>query len=104
RPVSIVEGLVEEGGTAKASTDVVNGMEALGLPATVNWQVAGADAERRRTTEELGLVGVLAVLLVFLVLAGEFSSFTIPVIVILTVPLAAAGGVVFLWLTGQSIN
>jgi hydrophobic/amphiphilic exporter-1 (mainly G- bacteria), HAE1 family len=47
---------------------------------------------------------VLAVLLVFLVLAGEFSSFTIPVIVITTVPLAAAGGVLFLWLTGQSIN
>lgn len=104
RPVSIVEGLVEEGGTAKAASDVVTAMEALGLPATVNWQVAGADAERRRTSDELGLVGVLAVLLVFLVLAGEFSSFTIPVIVILTVPLASAGSVVFLWLTGQSIN
>lgn len=104
RPVSIVEGLVEQGGTAKAASDVSLAMEEMGLPATVNWQVAGADAERQRTSDELALVGVLAVLLVFLVLAGEFSSFTIPVIVITTVPLAAAGGIVFLWLTGQSLN
>jgi HAE1 family hydrophobic/amphiphilic exporter-1 len=104
RPVSIVEGLVEEGGTAKAASDVARNMEALGLPATVSWQVAGADSERKRTSDELALVGVLAVLLVFLVLAGEFSSFTIPLVVITTVPLAAAGGVIFLWATGQSIN
>ncbi len=104
RPVSIVEGLVESGGTAKAATDVASSIEALALPATVSWQVAGADAERKRTSDELALVGVLAVLLVFLVLAGEFSSFTIPLVVITTVPLAAAGGIIFLWMTGQSIN
>jgi len=40
----------------------------------------------------------------FLVLAGEFASFTIPLVVMLTVPLAACGGILFLWATGQSIN
>jgi HAE1 family hydrophobic/amphiphilic exporter-1 len=104
RPVAIVEGLVEDGGTARASSAVYAGMERLGLPATVNWQVSGADTERRRTSDQLALVGVLAVLLVFLVLAGEFSSFTIPLVVMCTVPLAAAGGVIFLWLSGQSLN
>ena len=34
-------------------------------------------AEQKRTTQELMLVGVLAVALVYLVLAGEFASFTI---------------------------
>ncbi|HWP03288.1 MAG TPA: efflux RND transporter permease subunit, partial [Gemmatimonadaceae bacterium] len=33
-----------------------------------------------------------------------FASFTVPLVVMLTVPLAAAGGLVFLYLTGQSIN
>ena len=50
------------------------------------------------------MVAILSVVLVFLVLAGEFASFTLPVVVMLTVPLAAAGGLVFLWLTGQSLN
>ena len=66
--------------------------------------MTGADAEQQRTTNELVLVAVLSVVLVFLVLAGEFASFTVPLVVMLTVPLAAAGGIVFLWLTGQSIN
>jgi HAE1 family hydrophobic/amphiphilic exporter-1 len=70
----------------------------------VQWEVTGADAEQRRTSEQLTLVGVLAIALVFLVLAGEFASFTTPLLVMTTVPLAAAGGIVALWLTGQSLN
>lgn len=104
RPVSIVEGLVEEGGTAKASADVQRVMAALTLPPSVTWQVGGADAERQRTSNELTLVLGLAAALMFLVLAGEFASFTIPLVVMLTVPLAGAGAIVFLWITGQSLN
>lgn len=104
RPVSIVEGLVEEGGTAKASADVQRVMATLTLPPSVTWQVGGADAERQRTSNELTLVVVLAAALMFLVLAGEFASFTIPLVVMLTVPLAGAGAIVFLWITGQSLN
>ena len=104
RPVTIIEGLVESGGTAKATTDVQSRMAALTLPAGVSWQVGGADAERARTSNELTLVAVLAALLMFLGLAGEFASFTIPLVVMLTVPLAGAGAVIFLWLTGQSLN
>lgn len=104
RPVTIVEGLVEEGGTAKATTEVTARMNALTLPSGVTWQVGGADAERQRTSDELTLVAVLAALLMFLVLAGEFASFTIPLVVMLTVPLAGAGAIIFLWMTGQSLN
>lgn len=104
RPVSMVEGLVESGGTAKATDDVVARMQTLDLPGSVQWQVAGADAERERTSDELTLVAILAAALMFLVLAGEFASFTIPFVVMLTVPLAGAGAIIFLWLTGQSIN
>lgn len=104
RPVVAVEGLIQSGGTARASRDVTAAMSQVRLPAGVSWAVTGADAEQERTTNELLLVAVLAACLVFLVLAGEFASFTVPLVVMLTVPLAAAGGLVFLWLTGQSIN
>jgi HAE1 family hydrophobic/amphiphilic exporter-1 len=104
RPVVAVEGLIQSGGTARASADVIATMSAVQLPAGVSWAVTGADAEQQRTTKELVLVAVLATALVFLVLAGEFASFTVPLVVMLTVPLAAAGGLVFLYLAGQSIN
>jgi HAE1 family hydrophobic/amphiphilic exporter-1 len=104
RPVSIVEGLIEKGGTARAARDVERALAGLQPPAGVTWRITGADIEQRRTTQQLQLVGILAAALMFLVLAGEFASFTIPLVVILTVPLAAAGGVIFLWMTGQSVN
>ncbi len=104
RPVVQVEGLIQEGGTTRASKRVVEQLGATSFPAGVSWSVSGADAEARRTSNELLLVAVLAAALVFLVIAGEFASFTVPLVVMLTVPLAAAGGLIFLWLTGQSIN
>jgi HAE1 family hydrophobic/amphiphilic exporter-1 len=104
RPVVAVEGLIQSGGTSRANDDVTTAMQNTNLPAGVSWTVTGADAEQRRTTNELLLVAALAACLVFLVLAGEFASFTVPLTVMLTVPLAAAGGLVFLYITGQSIN
>ncbi|HEV8363489.1 MAG TPA: efflux RND transporter permease subunit, partial [Gemmatimonadaceae bacterium] len=104
RPVVQVEGLIREGGTSRASARVFDMLTATSFPAGVSWSVSGADAEARRTANELLLVAILAAALVFLVLAGEFASFTVPLVVMLTVPLAAAGGLLFLWMTGQSIN
>jgi HAE1 family hydrophobic/amphiphilic exporter-1 len=104
RPVSVIEALVEEGGTARATEDVSRILNSIASPAGLSWTLSGADEEQRRTTRELGLVAVLSVVLVFLVLAGEFASFTTPILVMLTVPLAAAGGIILLWMTGQSLN
>jgi HAE1 family hydrophobic/amphiphilic exporter-1 len=104
RPVSIIEALIEQGGTARATRDVQDVLATLDNPPGVTWTLSGADLEQQRTTRELGLVALLSVALVFLVLAGEFASFTMPFVVILTVPLAAAGGIFLLWVTGQSLN
>lgn len=104
RPVSIVEGVVERGGTSRAMDDVREALAGVPEPPGLTWALTGADVEQRRTTSELGVVAILSVALVFLVLAGEFASFTTPLVVMLTVPLASAGGILLLWITGQSIN
>ncbi len=104
RPVSVVEAGVEKGGTSRATTDVQNAVSKLTLPGGALWEVTGADTEQQRTSRELGLVLVLSVVLMFLVLAGEFSSFTTPLLILLTVPLAAAGGILACWIMGFSLN
>lgn len=104
RPVQVLEAAVERGGTAKAVERVQSTLAGLAAPAGLTWQIGGADTEQRRTLSEMGVVAVLSVALMFLVLAGEFASFTIPLLVMLTVPLAGVGGIVVLWLTGQSLN
>jgi len=46
----------------------------------------------------------LALLLVYLILAAQFESFLDPFIIILTVPMAVAGAMLSLWITGQTWN
>lgn len=46
----------------------------------------------------------LGILVMFLVLAAQFESYISPFIITLTVPLAIAGGLLGLWLTGNSLN
>jgi hydrophobic/amphiphilic exporter-1 (mainly G- bacteria), HAE1 family len=53
RPVAIVEALIAEGGTSRATTDVERVMAELSPPAGVSWEITGADIEQRRTSEEL---------------------------------------------------
>jgi len=104
RPVTTVEAAVREGGTERATRVVHAALAAIPVPPGVSWRVAGGEEERRRTVAELTLAALLGTALIYLVLAGEFASFTTPLLVMMTVPLASAGGLVFLWLTGQSLN
>jgi HAE1 family hydrophobic/amphiphilic exporter-1 len=104
RPVTAIEGTVASGGTAAANEAVLRALDGLVPPPDVTWRVAGADAEQRRTSAELAVAAGLSIVLVYLVLAAEFASFTVPLLVMLTVPLAGVGGIVVLWLTGQSLN
>jgi multidrug efflux pump len=47
---------------------------------------------------------MLALVIVFLVLAAQFESFIHPLVIMMTVPLAVTGALLGLWMFGQSIN
>ena len=47
---------------------------------------------------------ILALALIFLVLAAQFESFIDPLVIMLTVPLAIAGAILSLWIFGQTLN
>ena len=46
----------------------------------------------------------VALALLYLILAAQFESLILPVVVLLAVPLGAAGSVAALWVSGQSLN
>ena len=58
----------------------------------------------RNTIRELTAVFAVALALLYLILAAQFESLILPVVVLLAVPLGAAGSVAALWVSGQSLN
>jgi len=74
------------------------------LDETFKTDLAGEARDFRDAAESLGFAFLLALVLVYLVLAAQFESFRDPVIILLTVPLAFLGALGLLWLTGQTLN
>ena len=61
------------------------------LPGGVQVKIRGEEVERARTFGELQLAGILAIALVFMVLAGTFESILQPITVLAAIPLAIIG-------------
>jgi multidrug efflux pump len=74
------------------------------LPSSVRLNYDGQSREFKQSGGQLYLMFLLAMLVVFLVLAALFESFLHPFVIITTVPLAVIGALVGLWIYGMSIN
>ena len=68
----------------------------------ITWK--GKSEELKETTNEIYLIFALALLTAYLVMAATFNSFVHPFIIILTVPLAVFGGLVFILFLNSSVN
>ena len=64
----------------------------------------GKSEELKETSNELYIIFALALLTAYLVMAATFNSFIHPFIIVLTVPLAVFGGLVFILFFNSSIN
>ncbi len=64
----------------------------------------GSARDYLESSSSLGWVFVLALALIYLVLAAQFESFLDPLVILLTVPLAVAGALLALWYFGQTLN
>ena len=68
----------------------------------ITWK--GKSEEIKETSNELFMIFALALLTAYLVMAATFNSFIHPFIIILTVPLAIFGGLVFILFLNSSVN
>lgn len=74
------------------------------LPESFSHSLAGTSKEFAQSGNSLIFAFLLALVLVYLVLAAQFESFRDPLIIMFTVPLALAGALLSLWLTDQTLN
>lgn len=74
------------------------------LPPTARIDYKGESLEYKESAGATYFTFGIALLVVFLVLAAQFESFVHPLIIMVTVPLALAGGLLGLGLTGKTLN
>jgi multidrug efflux pump len=99
-----IQGSLTPGVSIGQGLDKLEEIAQAELPPEVRIGYQGQSKEFKDASSAIYITFGLALIVVFLVLAGQFESWINPLIVMLTVPLAVTGGLLALWLTGQSLN
>ncbi len=102
RAVTISANISENYTLSEAIKYLENTMAEVAPDKQITWK--GKSEELKETSNELYIIFALALLTAYLVMSATFNSFIHPFIIILTVPLAVFGGIVFILFLNSSIN
>ena len=93
-----------EGKTIGEGLDEMDKIAKETLDDTFRTALSGDSKEFRESSSSLMFAFTLALLLIYLILAAQFESFKDPLIIMLTVPLAVCGALIFMFIGGQTMN
>ena len=93
-----------EGKTIGQGLDEMDKIAAETLDDTFRTALTGDSKEYRESSSSLMFAFILALVLIYLILAAQFESFKDPFIIMLTVPLAICGALVFMFFSDQTMN
>jgi multidrug efflux pump len=74
------------------------------LDESFSTELSGASRDYAESSSNTSFAFILALVLVYLILAAQFESFRDPITIMITVPLALAGALLSLWLFNQTLN
>ncbi|MBP6624491.1 MAG: efflux RND transporter permease subunit [Chitinophagaceae bacterium] len=92
------------GKTVGDGIDEMNRIAKTVLDESFTTDLSGSSRDFAESSSNTKFAMILALLLIYLVLAAQFESFIDPFIIMITVPLALAGGLLSLWIFGQTLN
>ena len=93
-----------KGKTISQGLDEMDKIAKSTLDESFRTALAGDSKDFRESSSSLMFAFVLALILIFLVLAAQFESFKDPFIVMMTVPLALLGAMIFMWYFNITMN
>jgi len=102
--VAIVNANVSGRDLGSVTRDIQTALAGMSLPAGIGVELGGQNSEMDNSYRSLQMAVLLAVFLVYLVMAAQFESFVYPLIIMFTVPLAMMGAIFGLKLTGMPIS
>ncbi len=101
---AVVSGNLEGRDLASAARDIEQALAGLAVPPGAKVALAGQNRELTESFASLRFALLLAVFLVYLVMASQFESLLHPFVIMFTLPMAVTGVVLTLLVTGQSVS
>ena len=83
---------------------VTEKLKEVDVPQDVLLQVGGAYKDQQESFMDLGLLMALSIILVFIVMASQFESFTMPFIIMFSIPFAFTGVIFALLITNTTLS
>jgi multidrug efflux pump subunit AcrB len=96
--------VASEAGLGSVKADIQRTMSEVHAPPGYRWELGGHFVQQDEAFWSLLLVGTTALFLVFILLAFQFRSVLLPLLIFLTQPLSLVSGLLALWLTGTPLN
>ena len=85
-------------------TDVETVLAGYAFPEGYSYSFTGTLESMNESFQDLGLVLIVAVVLVYMIMASQFESLIYPFIIMFSMPIALTGGILGLFITGNSIT
>ena len=96
---------VREGTTAtEAMAEIIPKIEKMNLPDGYKWSVGGEVEQQAESFGDLGTLFLACIVIIIILITVQFNSLSIPLIILTTVYLAAAGGVIGMFITRTPIG
>ena len=99
-----ISGEAAHGYSSGQAMDALERIVAEHLPDGIGVEWSGLSYQEKHVSGQTGLVLALAFLFVFLFLAAQYESWTVPIAVILSLPVAGVGAYLGIWLCGLENN
>ncbi|MEP6737760.1 MAG: efflux RND transporter permease subunit [Chryseolinea sp.] len=101
---AIVSAGLAPGRTIGDGVKAMQGIADKLLDDTFTTSLSGSSRDYAESSSNTSFAFLLALLLIYLVLAAQFESFIDPFVIMITVPLAVTGAFLALWIFGQTLN
>lgn len=79
-------------------------LDQMNIPAEIHVALAGNYKDQQDSTRDMMLLGALILMLVYIVMASQFESFSKPFIIMFSIPFALSGVALMMFFTGQNID
>lgn len=99
-----VSTVVQDRPMSEVIAEVKPQLEKLNLPQGISIQLSGSYESQQDSFNDLSMLAVLILILVYIVMASQFESLTYPGIIMSSIMFAFSGVVFMLWITGTTLN